>query len=220
MPMAQRRRIVNPYRRAPIPGVTRTTGNYRRYTPGKGELKFHDVDLSAGSVSSTGELVPSTGTLHAIAQGTGESQRIGRKATLKYIGVRYTAFLDSGTIPTATHDTLRVILYHDKQCNGTAAAVTDILETANYQSFNNLANKERFRILSDKTHTLVSRAATTSYGEDAVDTQIHLKVNLPIEYSSTTGAIGEIRSNNINFLVLSSGGHCEFSGKCRLRFDD
>ena len=211
-PTTKRRRLAGNYRR---------TGNYRRYTPGKGELKFLDTNLSASPVASTGSFIPNTGSFLAIAQGTGESQRIGRKATIKYIGVRYRLYLENSNSAVATHDTCRVILYWDKQCNGTAASVTDILETANYQSFNNLANKERFRVLSDKSHTLVSRSAnSTTWGEDAASAQIHLKVTIPIEYSSTTGAIGEIRSNNLCFLCLSEGGHVEFEGKLRVRFDD
>ena len=49
-------------------------------------------------------------------------------------------------------DEVRVILYLDKQTNGAAAGITDILESDDFQSFNNLANKSRFRTLMDRTY--------------------------------------------------------------------
>ena len=49
---------------------------------------------------------------------------------------------------------MRVMLYHDKQANGATAAVLDILESADYQSFNNLVNSGRFRILMDRTYAM------------------------------------------------------------------
>ena len=191
-----------------------------RYMPATTELKFLDTDLSAGSVTSSGEIVPNTGSINVISQGVGESQRVGRKAQIKYIGCRYNCFLDSGTIATATHDTCRILLFWDKQANGTAASVTDILESGNYQSFNNLSNKGRFVILADRVHSLVSKSATSSFGEDTVNGQLHLKVDIPVEFNSTTGAMSEIRSNNLGFLVISAGGHCEWTAKVRIRYCD
>ena len=44
--------------------------------------------------------------------------------------------------------------------------------------------------------------------------------NMPIEYDSTTGAITEIRSNNIGVLLLSRNGVCTFGSKFRVRFSD
>ena len=41
-----------------------------------------------------------------------------------------------------TFDTLRFILHLDRQANRAAAAVTDILESADHFSFNNLSNKD------------------------------------------------------------------------------
>ena len=46
------------------------------------------------------------------------------------------------------------------------------------------------------------------------------KVDIPMDWSSTTGAITEIRSNNI-FLTAGAAGFDDvvtFSGTCRLRF--
>jgi len=53
--------------------------------------------------------------------------------------------------------------------------------------------------------------------------EMYKKCNIPIEYSGTTGAITEIRSNNI-FLLASSDGQADdlvtMVGNCRVRFSD
>ncbi len=122
---------------------------------GNGELKFHDIDVDDAVVASGG-VIQNAGTINIIPQGVSEKQRIGRKCTIKSIGWRFECSLaeqDAQPNPE-TNDVLRVIMYQDKQCNGATAAVLDILESADYQSFNNLANSSRFRTLMDRTYDL------------------------------------------------------------------
>lgn len=119
---------------------------------------------------------------------------------------------------------MRVIVFLDRQANGTAATVTDILETAQYNSFNNLANSSRFRIMYDKRHDMNYFNTQTSGGQDIDGTNISgsffANVNLPIEFSSTTGVIGEIRSNNIGLLLISDSQQGYLEGRVRVRFSD
>ncbi len=102
------------------------------------------------------------------------------------------------------------------------------IQTADFQSFNNLANKGRFRVLMDRTYSLnytsmasdgaavVSQAATTMHDS------FFKKCNIPIEFDSTAGAITEIKSNNIGVLMIGqdSGDASTFFSKMRLRFVD
>ena len=126
----------------------------------------------------------------------------------------------------APANTARMIMYLDKQCNGTAAVAGDIMEQANWQSFRNLANSGRFTILMDKmvnlTPTNLTYDGTNFDASDVfMDGQFHKKCNIPIEYSGTTGAIGEIRSNNIGLLVFSRQNNAlRLDSEVRLRFDD
>lgn len=124
-------------------------------------------------------------------------------------------------------DVVRLILYIDKQANGAAvSAVTDILETASWNSFRNLANQQRFQILSDRkfvmNYTNMASDAAGQFSTASVYKQIdkYWKVNAPIEFSATTGAIGEIRSNNIGVLAISATGRTQLLSKVRLRFSD
>ncbi len=214
-----------PKRRAFTPGRDRVGGYYGRYSGKDGERKFHDVDLDDAVVATGGTVTPS---INLIAQGVTESERVGRKCTLKSIHWRFSLNLpqvDAAATPAAG-DVVRVIMYIDKQCNGATAAVTDVLESADYKSFRNLSNSQRFSFLMDKTFNL-NHAGLASDGAGVVSQALNIhsyqmnKVcNLPIEYSSTTGVIGEIRSNNIGVLLISFIGTARFESKIRLRFSD
>lgn len=208
-------------------GKDRTTGYYNRFTPGSGELKFRDIAIADGSVSVTGGVVTN---LVAIPQGTGENERIGRKCTIKRIGIKWFTTLDplNNATESPPGDDIRVIMYLDKQANGTAAQITDVLESDAVLSFNNLANSQRFRTIFDKHICLnrqsmsltavasptVQSTGLTLYGE------WYKNVNIPIEYSGTTGILSELRSNNIGMILISKEGQAHFGGQVRMRFSD
>ncbi len=200
--------------------VTRDFFNGRTFNI---EKKFHDVDIDDTAIANTGTIV--LDSCNKIPQGVTEVTRVGRKATIKQINWRFEVRLPTQTAAASASDVARIILYHDKQANGATAAVTDLLETANYQSFNNLANKSRFRTLMDRTYDLVSQAGggdgtAEDYGQVIISDTLFKKVNIPIEYNSTAGAITEITSNNIGLLTISRSGLAAFASKMRLRFTD
>ncbi len=210
-----------------VPGFTRTGGFYGRFSRG-GEMKFHDLTVDDAAIATAGTIAEDSANV--IAQGNTESQRIGRKVTVKRIHWKYDV-----TLPAAANqddvpngDVARIILYLDKQANGATALVADILETANYQSFYQLANSNRFRILMDKTHNIrhtVSQtdgASTGSYGAVRHAYTFNKLCNIPIEYdnSATTGVITSQRSNNIGVLTISALGTSGFASQMRLRYTD
>jgi len=214
-------------RRKFTPGVDRTGGFYGRYSGRDGELKFHDVAVNATDVATAGN-IQNGGTINIIPQGVTESQRVGRKCTIRSINWRYRfnlSEIDAAADPAAG-DNLRIIVYLDKQANGATAAVTDILETANLNSFRNLANSGRFQILKDSYEvlnylTLASDGAGVVSSAAVAKTKTwYKKCNIPVEFSSTTGAMGEIRSNNLGVLLISNQGVIDFTSTIRLRFSD
>ncbi len=231
----QFRRVMQGARRGRFAnGRYRKVGYWGRYpgaggSPYGGELKFHDIDFDDAVVANTGAIA-NAGSVVLIGQGVTESTRIGRKCTIRSIGWRYSYGLpeqDAVATPQAG-DLLRVIMYVDKQTNGATAGVTDILETADYQSFNNLANKGRFRILCDKVHTInysglaSDGAGVVSQARPVYSGRFFKKMNLPLEFSGTAApaAITEVRTNNIGILLISQGGVCDFASKLRFRFSD
>lgn len=202
-----------------LKGYVRTGGYFGTAAPGA-ELKFLDHAIDDAVVASAGAILVATGgsagTLNAISQGTGQTQRDGRKCTVKQINWKYELTLPASA---TSGDVVRVMLVLDKQCNGATAAVTDILASADYQAFNNLANSGRFRTLMDRTYAINATAgiAGTIVTEVIQDSFYH-KCNIPLEFSSTNGVITEVRSNNITGLVISQSGVAGMVGNLRLRF--
>lgn len=217
-------------RRAFVPGRDRVGGYYGRFSSGSrggGELKFFDVDIDDASIASGGTIVKPSA--NAIAQGVTESERIGRKCTIRSILWHYQLTLDNvnDSATAVRGDSVRVIVYQDKQCNGATALTTDILESNDFQSFRNLSNVGRFKILMDKVHSMnypaaAADSATTTCQPGVVrEYSFYKKVNIPLEFDSTTGAITELRSNNIGVLLLAdAGSKSSFVSKWRIRFSD
>lgn len=224
-PRYQGARVAGPKRiRGAQRGFLRVGGFYGRYANG-GELKFFDQGLTDAVVSAAGT-VQSAGSMINIAQGVTESTRVGRKCVLKSLQWNYQlALTETAGAALTGGDTVRIIVYLDKQCNGATIAVTDLMESDNYQSFYNLANTGRFQVLYDKSHDINPMAGA---GDGAANDQAKVvrnfkffkRCNLPIEYSATTGAIAEIRSNNIGILTLSALGLTELDSLWRVRFAD
>ncbi len=187
------------------------------------ELKFFDLDVDDTAIAATGTIASSS--LNLIAQGTDENERIGRKVTIKSVFIRFEVRLPTQTQGANASDVARIIVYQDKQANGAAATVLGILESANYQSFNNLTNRKRFRTLMDRTYDLVAAAGggdgtTEDYGQVIISDTLFKKVNIPIEFNATVGAITELNSNNIGILTISRTGLAAYASKVRIRFTD
>lgn len=204
------------------PGYDRTGGFYR-ISNSINESKFLDTALSF-NLDFTGE-VPATGQLALIPQGDTESTRDGRIAYITSIQIKgYFVLVPAAAAVAATTAYVFVVL--DTQTNGAAAAVTDVLTGNNLgSSMINLANSQRFKILKKIIYDMNSPAGvTTAYNNVSMHCNWYKKIKIPMVYSGTAGAIGEIRSNNLFLLAgtnTSSGDDLiSFAGTCRIRFHD
>lgn len=220
-----KRRAITRYNR----GYMRRVGFYGRYnkTRIRQEIKFLDRTIpSSANIPIAGEIVDIKPIL--IIAGANETNRIGRKIRITSFAWRIHIIKNSATSTAGDHDMFRIIVGIDRQCNGAQPAVSDILETAsNVSSFYNLVNTGRFKILHDKTHQLNFRsaggaggAADTRWGERGFYYKGYHRLNLPVEYDGTTGAITEIRTNNLFILLISHGATCAVGGEglTRVRF--
>lgn len=183
-----------------VPGITRTGGFWGRMNgPNAPEMKFIDSQLTlpcttTAAVSSTF----ATGACCLIAQGDTESQRDGRNATILSVFIKGNCQFTAGTA-TVGAGTVYMYLIQDRQANGAFPAVTDIFTGSNpWELVRNLEYNDRFRILAYKTVSLKSMAGVSgAYSSDIRPFQIFKKLAIPITWASTTGAITEIRQNNI-----------------------
>lgn len=205
-----------------VKGYERTGGYYGRFAGRDAELKFFDTAL-AFNLDTTGE-VPATGQLVLIPQGVTESTRVGRKCVIKSIQIRANLTFQPGAAATAATNGY-IYLVQDTQTNGAAAGVTDVLTSNNLAvAMRNLANSERFKIYKLFAWSFVSTAGvTTAYNDVRKQWTYYKKCNIPLEFSSTTGAITELRSNNLFLLAGTDGGADDtviVGGTCRVRFSD
>ena len=181
-------------------------------------------------IQPTGTLC-SLGTLVNIPQGVGETQREGRQALITSLIVRGTIKLVPCTQAIGAGWTLpqqelqdaipvmvRIWLVLDKQANGEAPALTDLLaeyptnsDPTNLNEVNvmqNLNNIQRFVVLQDKTYNVSLSGYNGNFAsgrpmQNERTFVMQHKCEIPIEYASTTGLINEIRANNIFLIAFS-----------------
>lgn len=214
-------------KKVPQNGRYRTGGYYGRYqgNPGSGkEVKFFDTALNWNfdatmEVAATGVL----GQLNLIPQGVTESTRVGRKCVLKSVYIKGNMTLVPTTAATAACAAYVWVIL-DKQANGALALIADVFTTTDVTTcLHNLANSQRFVVLKKWKRIFNSPAGvTTAFNNVRLDVEKYIKCNIPLEFSSTTGAIGEIKSNNVFCVYGQSGGDdiIQMTGTCRVRFSD
>lgn len=198
-----------------VPGRERISGYYGRYNmPGSSEEKFFDT-AHTFAIDSTTE-VPVTGQLCLIPQGTQENARVGRKVTIKSIHFRARV---TQSVASNLQGAVYIAIVLDKQCNGAAASASDVIQGGDLGLGHiNMANSERFSMLKRFTFTL-PKTFNESGGVAQLDW--YHKCSIPLEYSSTTGALTEIKSNNVFILACANvDDEIALIGTTRLRFDD
>lgn len=194
-------------------------GPFPKQVSYSGENKFHDILLD-DTIPSTGEVAETT-SLNLIAQGVTESTRVGRKCTITSINMKGNLVKGTGSA-SATYN---IALVLDKQANGALPNYTDVFETDTPFSHLNLANSQRFVILKRWYGTMnnltVNGDTFNLWGEVRQPVSFNKKCNIPLEFSANTGAITEIRSNNL-FVVWDSDVNNGITANLnfRLRFQD
>lgn len=189
-----------------------------------GELKFFDTTTGNVAVPSTGQI----SNVNLIPDGTTESERVGRKCVVTSVAVHGAIYLQTTTSVAMGNQRVRVLLVQDKQANGetnTAAATLALLLSASTPfGFVNLPNSGRYRIHSDRVYDCNYTAGNAAGGfQEMVKTfSIYKKLRVPLEFSGVTGALGEIRSNNLFVVTLSEAAapQVNIAYTTRVRFSD
>lgn len=194
------------------PGQYRIGGAYQRSAPGSYEKKYFDTAYASTNITLAGVF---TTSWNLIPQGTTKNTRIGNKCTVTNINVHGFIALANQLANNVLGDKVRWIVFVDRQANGAVpAAISDLIQTmpgagADVHSFRNMDNVERFVILKDKTYVLNQGSQSGALGSSQTIREIKMnkKCNIPLEFSSTTGAITEVRSNNIMSLFINTAGN-------------
>lgn len=213
------------------PGYNRTGGLYGRF--GRAaiqngmvpELKFFDTALNilidaSAEVSTTA----ATGAIALIPQGDTASTRDGRVCHIQSIHLKGVLVHTPGIAATAS-GVVYLYLMLDKQANGAlpTGASDVVTSTSLSTSFMALENSSRFQVLKKWVVAINPMAgASTSLNSTTKNLDYFKKCNIEMQYSSTTGAITEIKSNNVFMMFGASGVAIDdtvvFNGNARLRF--
>lgn len=170
-------------------------------TIARGEFKCVDTSSTNGSYNQTGALI----LLNGIAPGTGLNQRSGREVVMKSIEVHFNG---KSTDTTGVPASYRCMLVYDRQCNGAAPALADIIATTgawNTLSPRNLDNRRRFKILMDRVFTVGAQGDTTTAAgcSSRFCDKFYRRLNHPIVFNSgVAGTIADIQTGSLYWITL------------------
>lgn len=167
------------------------------------EKKFNDVTGTATTLLTTPQLI----LLNGVSTGTDYNTRIGREVNMTSEYLRMTIF-STGT------GWVRMMLIYDKQPNGSAPALTDILVSQSVVAPNNLNNKDRFCSISDKVYKLDTASQLSVFVKK------YKKMNTPATYSGTGNTIASISTGSLYLILLSTSDTPSCSYYSRVRYVD
>lgn len=193
-----------------------------RKRPRDEEVKFFDTLLDF-QIDATAE-VPATGQLCLIPQGAADNRRIGRVVEIVKIEIHGVVWYVPGASTTgSTCAEIWIVL--DKQANGAALTIASLLETGTNLciAMPNAEEGDRYVVLGKLVYAMNARAGVSGgYSNHMENVYWSYDCSIPIEFSGATGAITEIRSNNICLVAGSYPGDdvVFVDGYARVHFRD
>lgn len=167
-----------------------------------GEFKSIDLSSSADTIDTTGSVT----LLNGCARGNDINQREGREITMKSIQIRGAVSANA----QATNDQwARVMIVYDRQTNGTAPAVTDVISSSGICGMRNLENRKRFKILMDRTYVINANytGAATIYSacNNHHFLEYYRKLDHPVVFNSgSAGAVSDISTGSLYMIRIGS----------------
>jgi hypothetical protein len=178
-----------------------------------------EVKTISNTISQAADLTGALSLLNGVGPGTSGTQRLGQKISLTQL--EYSLALAS-TPTTGLDQVQRLIIFLDRQTNGAAPTITDVLVSASPYAMFNVGNATRFRILVDETKSI--NASTES---DSIVVTGHVRKPLRTTQVFNTGVsadVTDIVSGSIYLLTIGSltaGATAgSVTGRTRLSFTD
>lgn len=195
------------------------------------ERKYFDIDNATYAVNTTGSFTP----LCLPVLGSDFTNRVGRKVVIKSVYIRGRVQLDAATAASnvaSLGQQARFVIFVDNQPNGAAPAVTDVLKEAVPHSQLNANNRDRFRIIKDKTYVfdpmIISNTATQAHAvmnRTVYDVKVYKKLNIETIFNGTNGGtIADVNSGALYMFWIGNvaAGTTDATAPLttRVRFDD
>ena len=159
------------------------------------ECKFFDSTANCTTATNTWTQVDLGAILSGIVQGTGPSERVGRKIKVVGLVIRLAFTTSASTLWC-------VDVVRDKQCNGAAATAAQIYTVAtDFSTLPNPFEETRFafvkRFQQQNFVNLEQIAGATA--QQMVSKA--LKLNFQAEYNASTGAVTDLTSDNLQIFM-------------------
>jgi hypothetical protein len=150
------------------------------------EKKFIENVQAVANLATAGIFL-----VNGVIIGNDFNNRVGREIKMKSLYMRLSAanLVDQ-------ESTLRIMLVYDKQPNGVGPAITDILTSADVNAPNNLNNRERFIVITDKVRTC-STAAQRSFW-----IKKYKPLNTSTQYSGSGATIASIATGAMYLILI------------------
>lgn len=218
-PSAKRRKAASKIQKF----MKRTVGNkYRQASAGVPELKYNDSTLNVGTSNAGGSQLITT-----IAQGSDNTERIGRKITNKALqyDIAYangTTDLGNTTPWPENYAAAKFAIVWDKQPNGALATWADVYNTTTNvvtpMCFKNYNNIDRFDILAVEDITICVS------GPNAERRSRYIPLSLETRFDGTGSTVADIQSGALIIVYAdnnaSGAGQATLQGRLRILYSD
>jgi len=230
---ARRANVFGGNRRMMMPAVQRAMGT-------RAEIKTYDFPVGASTQTNTISTTATFDVLNLPVEGASFYNRIGRKILMRSVhitGMLKTTNNGAGNIA----EYLRIMLVYDRQTNGAAPAIADVLAdydqagntTTDAYSKMNMNNVERFLILRDHRVQIPdngvsalerSEAAIMNYDSQANINWFVKLTDLETHFKASAGSVGDIATGALYLItfgpVASATAGYSIIYNARLRYHD
>lgn len=184
------------------------------------EFKYWDV-TNTTLIDSTPEIMQQ---LNLIPQDDTGSGREGRNITIHSIQIEgVQAYTPDASSEGSCYVNMALVL--DTQANGAVATVADVFTGGDMmKGLPQVYNSQRFRIIKRWGYSMNSGAYDgTVYSQVYRRVKYFRRLNIPLQFSGATGAISELRTNNLFIMAGIDGNDDDKVGNnltCRIRYTD
>lgn len=184
------------------------------------EKKVVDVDPANYVFDTTGSVT----LLNGVATGADFTDRVGRKIVMKSL---YMKGIIKPIDNNIGNTLCRLIVVYDKQPNGAAPGITDVLKSSSPSAQLNMNNRDRFNIIIDKMWAIgaTSDAVQQAFagGPTVYTLKKYKRLNLETLYGGTLSTIASINTGSLYMITLgdqSAGNGGQGNLSVRVRFVD
>lgn len=154
------------------------------------EFKINITTRTAAAISADS---PTFQCLTNMAQGTDDTNRIGKSILCKSLSIRY--FI---TRQSSQDAVMRIIIFVDTAGQGVTPSITDLLTSSSTVSGLNTENGKRFTVLRDWFFPISNGSSTLPVIKD------HIKLQHHAEFDGTDGTVGSTTNGHVWVLWLSN----------------